>query len=139
MNLMRWSPFPELDAMERRMRRAFEEIGIAPAPLPAADVFETEGEYVFELEVPGFTKQELAVEVSNHTLTVKGERAEFTEEEGKTYRLHERLAQHFERRFELPSAADTEQVTADFSAGILTVHAAKEATAKPRKVGIAIE
>ena len=138
MSLVRWNPLQELDAMERRMRRVFDEIGIAPAPLPAADVYETEGEYVFELEVPGFAEQELAVEVSDHTLTVKGERAERTEEEGKTFRHRERLAQQFERRFELPPAADTGKVAAEFKAGVLTVHAAKEAEAKPHKVTIGV-
>ena len=137
MQLVRWSPFQELDTVERRMRRIFDEIGIVPAPLPAADVYETEGEYVVELEVPGFEEKQLAVEVSDHTLTVKGERTEQKEETGKSFRLQERLAKQFERRFELPPEADTGKIGADFKAGVLTVHAPKEKEAKPRPVAIA--
>jgi len=137
MQLVRWFPFQELDAMERRMRRVFDEVGIAPVPLPAADVYETEGEYVFELEVPGFEEKQLAIEVSDHTLTVKGERTEEKEEHGKTFRLQERLAKQFERRFELPPEADSGKVAADFEAGVLTVHAPKEKAAEPRHVAIA--
>ena len=137
MQLVRWNPFQELDTMERRMRRLFDEAGIVPAPLPAADVYETNGEYVYELEVPGFEEKELAIEVSDHTLTVKGERTEEKQEEGKTFRLQERLASRFERRFELPSEADSGKIAADFKAGVLTVHAPKGKTLEPHKVKIA--
>ena len=137
MQLIRWSPFPELDVMERRMRRFLEDIGAAPMTLPAADVYETDGDYVFELEVPGFEEKELAVNVSDHTITVKGERVETKEEKDKTFHLRERLATQFERRFELPPEALTDKVFADFEAGVLTVHAPKEAAAKPREVEIA--
>jgi len=137
MQLVRWNPFQELDTVERRMRRVFDEIGIVPAPLPAADVYETEGEYVVELEVPGFEEKQLAVEVSDHTLIVKGQRTEEKEEAGRSFRLHERLAKQFERRFELPPEADTGKIDADFKAGVLTVHAPKQKEAKPRPVAIA--
>jgi HSP20 family protein len=137
MQLIRWSPFPEFDLMERRMRRFLEDVGAAPTALPAADVYETEGDYVFELEVPGFEEKELTVQVSDHTLTVRGESAETKEEKDKTFHLHERLSKQFERRFELPPEALTDKVFADFRAGVLTVHAPKEKAAKPRKVAIA--
>jgi HSP20 family molecular chaperone IbpA len=42
----------------------FEEIGFAPTLLPAANVYETDEEFVVELEVPGFEEKELGVEVS---------------------------------------------------------------------------
>jgi HSP20 family molecular chaperone IbpA len=132
----RWSSFPELEAMERRMRRFFDEIGPAPARLPAADVFETEGDYVFEFEVPGFEEKQLAIQVSDHTLAIKGERDESTEEKGKTFHLRERLATQFERRFELPPDVIGDKVFAEFDAGVLTVHAPKEKATEPRNVTI---
>lgn len=137
MNLVRWSLFPELEAIDRRMRRMLDEFGIVPTALPAADVVETDTEYTFELEVPGFDEKELTVEVSDHTLVVKGERSETKEEKEKTYRLHERLERKFERRFELPSGADAEDIGAEFARGVLTVHAPKVETPEPRKVAIA--
>ena len=42
MTLVRWKPFQDLDTFER-MRRMFDEFGIAPLSLPAADLYETEG------------------------------------------------------------------------------------------------
>jgi HSP20 family protein len=113
-----------------------DEFGIAPAAFPAADVYETDKEYTFELEVPGFEEKELSVEVSDHTLVVKGEQLETKEEKDKQYRLHERLEKTFERQFYLPPEADTEHVTAKFAKGVLEVHIPRAPEAKPLKVPI---
>ena len=137
--LVRWSPFLELEPIERRMRRMFEDFGIGPAVVPATDVYETDGEFVFELEVPGFEEKELTVQVTDHTLTVKGERTEKKEAEEKTYQLHERLAQAFERRFELPLETDTRKIGAEFKKGVLFVHAPKKKPATPQKIPIALK
>ena len=136
MAITRWSPFQELDSLERRMRRTLEGAGFAPALLPAADVYETEDEVVVELEVPGFAEQELTVEVADHTLVVKGEQAETTDEKRKTYRLHERLERTFERRFLLPPEADTRKLSAEFAQGVLAVRAKKIGGVTPTTVPI---
>jgi HSP20 family protein len=133
--MVKWAPLTELDTMERRMRRMFEGLGFAPGVLPATDVYETEDEFVVELEVPGFDEKELGIEVSDHTLTITGERSE-TKENEKTYRLRERLERTFERRFHLPVAADTTHVEAKFVKGVLEVHAPKIELSKPKKVEI---
>ena len=139
MAIVRWTPFTELDSMERRMRRIFEEIGFAPGLAPAADVYETDDEYVVELEVPGYEEKELSIEVSDHTIAVKGLREKVKEEKTKEFTLHERLEREFERRFVLPREADTEQVKAVFSKGVLEVHAQKVPTAKAKHVAITSE
>lgn len=134
--MLKWSPLHELDSMERRMRRAFEEFGFAPGVLPAADLYETPSEFVLELEVPGYEEKELGIEVSDHLLTVKGQRREAKEETKRTFRLRERLEREFERRFELPADADTKHVQATFEKGVLEVHAPRLAAPQPQKIEI---
>ena len=134
MTIVKWTPFMELDPIERRMRRWLEEFGFAPLVAPPTDIYETEREYVVELEVPGFDEKELTVEVFDHTLAIKGERAEAKEETTKEFALRERLASQFERRFVLPVEADTNKLKAVFAKGVLEVHAPKTPIAKPRKV-----
>lgn len=136
MAIVKWTPFTELDSMERRMRRIFEEIGFAPVLAPAADVYETDDEFVVELEVPGYEEKELSIEVSDHMLSIKGSRTKAKEETRKEFALRERLEREFERRFILPSEADTEHLKAVFAEGVLEVHAEKLQTAKPKKVAI---
>jgi HSP20 family protein len=133
--IVKWSPLRELDWMNRGMRRMFDDFGFAPTVSPAADVYETKDEFVVELEVPGFEEQELGVEVTDHTLVVKGERLEAKAE--KEFRLRERLEQTFERRFYLPTDVDTEHVKATFSKGVLELHAPKLTGSKPHRIEIA--
>jgi HSP20 family protein len=135
-NLEKWTPFRGLDLMDRRMQRFFEDLGVVPALTPAADVYETDGEIVVELEVPGFDEKELGIEVRDHTLSIIGERVEKTEKQDKALRLHERLETHFERRFELPARIDAEHVAAEYTKGLLTVHVPKTSHEQPHKVEI---
>lgn len=134
--LVRWSPFREFDLLEQNMRRMFDDTGWTPIPLPAADVYETADEFVVELEVPGYEEKELGIEITDHMLTVKGERKEVKDEESKTFRLHERLEKEFERRFKLPPEADTQKLSAIFKQGVLEVHAPKAKELVPKKIPI---
>jgi HSP20 family protein len=132
----KWTPLRELDLLDRRMRRFFEDLGVAPTPLPAADVYETDGELVVELEVPGFDEKELDVEVFDHTVAITGQRRNETESDGKTMRVRERLDSSFERRFQLPLEVDSKHIKAEYAKGILALHVPKATRAIPRKVEI---
>jgi HSP20 family protein len=134
--LVRTPSFVDFDAMDRRFRRMLEGIGLAPAVVPAADIYETGAEWVVELDVPGYEEKELALEVSDHTLTVKGAREEVKEEQEKAFRVHERLERQFERAFMLPAEVDTDRVTAMFAKGVLEIHAPKLTAPEARTIEI---
>ena len=135
--LEKWTPTRELELMDRRMRRIFHDLGVVTPVAPAADIYETDGELVVELEVPGFDEKELEVEVHDHTLSVKGERKEATERKDKTVRLRERLESAFERSFALPPETDSEHVSAVYEKGVLTLHVPKMVAEKPHIIEIA--
>jgi HSP20 family protein len=139
MTIVEWTPFTQLDPMERRMRRILDGIGFAPGFAPAADVYETDDEFVFELEVPGYDEKELAIEVSDHTLAIKGTHEKTEQERTREFAVHERIEREFERRFILPSEVDTEHLKAVFTNGVLEVHAEKLPIVKPKKVKISTE
>lgn len=138
--LVKQMPLTEFEAVERRLRRMLESWGLGPPILPvlmpAADVYEASGEYVVELELPGFEEKELDIQVSDHMLTIKGEREETKEEKAKSFRLHERLEHEFSRTFPLPTEVDTTHITATFEKGVLKVHLSMPTGVEPRKVEI---
>jgi HSP20 family protein len=136
--LAKWSPLAEFEPFDRRWRRMMESFGMSPEPVPAADIFETEGEVVVQLEAPGYAPDEIEVEVHDHRLVVKGERKLEETKKEKTFRLHERLETHFERHFELPAEADLEHMKAEFAKGVLEIHMPKAELAKPRKIPIGV-
>src|ERR1035441_186511 len=80
--LTRWDPFRELNALQQRMNRLFEEqYGggreeslSAGAFAPPVDIYEDEHSIQLKLEVPGIDEKDLDIRVQNNVLTVSGER-----------------------------------------------------------------
>ena len=71
MNLVRWDPFRELEWMHARLNRMFSERPFRGADetelsfadwAPAADVQETEKEYVIKADLPDVKKDDVKVE-----------------------------------------------------------------------------
>jgi HSP20 family molecular chaperone IbpA len=84
-----------------------------------ARVRESDAEYRIELAIPEFVECELEVEALGQRLTVRGDQAEVPEDEGKAFRLHERL----EESFRLPDDADPDRVRAFYRHGTLEIRA----------------
>jgi HSP20 family protein len=135
--LVKWAPFGDLDLVDRRMRRMLEDFGVAGPRLPTSDVLETETELIVKLDAPGFAENDLSLEVSDHTLAVKGEKTEEKSDEVAHFHVRERMDAQFERLFVLPPEADMNKVEATFNQGVLEVHVPKIEQVAPRKVEIA--
>jgi HSP20 family molecular chaperone IbpA len=100
--------------------------------LPAhANVREEQGEYLIELDVSDFTEFELTVEVLGPRLTVRGDQIATREDNGKAFRLHERL----EEAFRLPDDAVLDELRVFYKHGQLEIHAPR-AYLEPRRLEI---
>ena len=131
-------PFPELrwDA-DRLFNEMFgrPQVRVAPGG-PKADFVETENEFVLEMDLPGFTNENVDVTVEKGVMTIQGERALENQEAEGTYHLRERSWGKFSRSFSIPHTIDSESVDASFNGGVLTVKLPKAAEAKARKIEI---
>lgn len=78
---------------------------------------------IFEMEVsvPGFSKEDLEVSVSDDILTVKGERKGKIATEKNRYLLEEFAVSSFERRFRLSEGIGKEKVEAHYENGVLMI------------------
>ena len=103
--------------------------------VPAANIAEAGDHFSIELSAPGFTKEDLKVEVENSTLTVSGEARKESREEGKSYTRKEYGFGSFRRAFSLPKTVDTDKIEASYENGILRIIIGKkdEAKAKPAR------
>jgi HSP20 family protein len=104
--------------------------------VPPADIYETEDAYVLEVELPGFTKEDLDIEIVEHRLTLRGERRPKSDVKEEQYRRRERAYGRFERSFLLPALIDREKVTAEMHHGVLTLWLPKSNMAKPKRIPI---
>jgi hypothetical protein len=86
-------------------------------------------------EVPGIAEKDIDVQVTEDSVSIKGEKKEEKEDKGKDCCCMERSYGFFHRTIRLPIGVDREKVDASFRNGILTVKVPKmeEAKRKPRK------
>jgi HSP20 family protein len=103
---------------------------------PSVDISEDNGNYIVTAELPGTRREDVAVELEEDVLTIRGEKRNERDEKKEKRRVVERSYGTFSRSFTLPSNADPEQVSASFKDGVLTVTVAKRPETKPRVVDI---
>jgi len=108
---------------------------------PAADVVETEHDLRVMVELPGLTPDDVAVDLENNVLTIRGEKRERRSEgdEKHTWHLTERRYGKFVRSFMLPRDVDQDGIAADFDNGVLTVTIPKSEQARRRRIEIRAE
>lgn len=88
---------------------------------PTMEIFERDGQFIVRADLPGLTKEDLHVEVTEDVLTIAGERrSEHESQQGGMFRS-ERSYGTFHRQIPLPQGVNTEQVTAQFQNGVLEV------------------
>ncbi len=82
--------------------------------------------------------KDIDVQVENGTLTVKGERKFEREENNKGFHRLERSYGTFVRYFTLPDTVDTENVKAEYKAGVLNITLPKKEIAKPKAIKVQV-
>jgi HSP20 family protein len=115
------------------------EIGAGWKITPAFDVTEKEKEYEITAELPGIDEKNVEVKLTNHTLTIKGEKTEEKEEKEKDYYLSERRYGSFHRSFQLPDGVNADKVEASFAKGVLTIKLPKTAEARKAEKKIQVK
>lgn len=148
MTLVKWKPFGDLLSMHDRINRLFEdefygdqkrsESSLA-SWYPTTDIYETKDEYVFKLEIPGLSKDDVKIELNNNTLSLKGERKEEKEVKKEDYHRIESFSGTFSRSFSLPKNVDAGKVNATLKDGILEVRIGKAEAVSTKEIPIAVQ
>lgn len=105
----------------------FRQEGFLPGSLtsgllkPTLDIGANEREYTISVEVPGVEQQDVKIEITGNTLTIRGEKKQEKEEKEKNFYRMERSYGSFQRVLSLPEDADQEKISATFRNGVLTV------------------
>ena len=145
MGVSRWDPFRDLSVLQERMNRLFEDAGrgyrgddaaATTTWSPAVDIFETETEIMVKAELPGIERKDIALNLDNNVLTLKGERKFEKETRQENYHRIERSYGVFSRAFSIPAIVDEEKIRADYKDGILTIALPKKEQVKPKQIKI---
>jgi HSP20 family protein len=128
--LMRTDPFRDLD---RLTQQVFGTVA-RPAAMPM-DAYRQGDTFYLKLDLPGLAMDAIDLTVEQNVLTVRAERPP-TSADGAEMIVAERPAGTFTRQVFLGDTLDPEQMTADYTAGVLTLAIPIHEAAKPRKVEI---
>ena len=107
--------------------------------LPAVDVSESDTAIVVRAEIPGVKAEDIELNVTDHILTIKGEKKEEKEETERSYRRLERRYGSFERTLQLPPSVDLDHADGEFADGVLTITLPKKEEAKPRSINLKVK
>jgi len=150
-----WRPFADLGRWERDMERVFDDfLGRRVRPLwddrwwpikdlgipaPAVDLYEEKDEIVAKAELPGMEKGDIQVNISDHLLTIKGEKKKEEETKEKNFYRSERSYGSFSRSVELPADVHGEKARASFKNGVLEIRLPKTEEAKKKDVKVKVD
>lgn len=135
-----FNPFGMMRQFTENMERLFDEFGGFSFPgffnretfpsnaevkefdwMPQIEVLKSDGDLMVKADLPGLTKDDLKVELTDQALTISGERKEEKEEKGEGFYRSERNYGRFFRQIPLPEGAKTDKAHAIFTNGVLEV------------------
>lgn len=145
-NLIRRDPFDDMMSLRNAMDRLFENAFVGPwegrslwGKDLALDVVESEDEFVVKASIPGINPDDLEITFNDRTLTIRGEIKEEEEKEGTRYHLRERRYGDFSRSVTLARGIESDKISANYDAGILTLHLPKREEVKPKRIAVRSE
>ena len=137
------SGWRDLEAMSNRMSQFFDTVPFSTDSVdrgwaPHVDVIETDEELTLTAELPGLSENDVMINLENSVLSISGEKTAIRNEDETEQRSHvwERRYGSFNRSFTLPRTVSTEDITALFENGVLTIHMPKVPEAKGRTIEI---
>lgn len=134
------NPFQMMRRFTQDMERLFEDFGGFSFPnffrtdfapfrmdlkngewMPQIEVLHKNGQFMVRADLPGLTKDDVKVEITDDFLTLSGERKEEKEEKREGFYRSERSYGSFYRQIPLPEGAKTENAAATFANGVLEI------------------
>ena len=130
-----WNPWHEMLDFDNAFAPLFNRLN-GQTEFPPANVWTSDSAITFTFAIPGVTPESIDVTAKFDTLTVKGTRKAEEAPEGAMFLRQERGSGFFARSFALPFKCDTDNVSATYSNGILTITLQKAKEVQPRKITV---
>jgi HSP20 family protein len=127
--LMRTDPFRDLD----RLTQQLFGTSARPVAMPM-DAYREGDAFIVRFDLPGTDRDSIDLTVEQNVLTVRAERPELTAS-GEII-VAERPSGTFTRQVFLGDTLDADNLSADYTAGVLTLTIPVREAAKPRKIEV---
>ena len=120
------------DLLKKQFPELQKETGLSfsQGSYPKVNVIEFEDKVRIIAEIAGLTKEDIAINIDEYVMTISGDSHVKNDEQG-IYLIKELKHSSFKRSFTFGDKFDMDNVTADFSEGILSIEVAKK-TPEPK-------
>lgn len=115
------------------MNTPIGNVGSNRSTTPAVNVRQSDDQYQIDMAIPGYTKEDIKMEVADNKLVISSNR---TSSDESTYKLREFNYGEFNRSFRLPKDVDQSNISASVTNGVLQISIAKKAEAAPITIDI---
>ena len=122
-----WDPFQDIKTFHREIDRLFKEIYTKPIEKkelirqPLTDITETKENMIVRMEIPGISKKDIELKITDEMITIKAQKKTEAKEEKEGYCRKERSYTSFQRAFRLPKKVKSEKAEAKLEEGILKI------------------
>ena len=96
------------------------------------DIYEKDNKYFVEMDLPGYTKEEIKIECDKGNLSVKASKEQKEDDENRNYIRRERVYNEYSRSFYLGDI-DEDMISAKFADGTLTITVPKKQEIETKK------
>ena len=146
MAILRWRPFSELDTFRSGFDKLFDDFYRSysegsedvSSGYPVVDIRETKDDFIISAEMPDVNKEDVNINLSDNTLTIKGEKKKEEEKKGENYHRVERSYGTFQRSFTLPTKVENNKIKANYKDGILVITLPKKDEVKSKEISISV-
>lgn len=105
----------------------------------AVNIKERDDDFVIEMAVPGYKKEDLNLEVDGNKLIVSAEISHEVEDSGENYSRKEFSYGSFTRSFTLPREVDVDKISASSTDGVLSISIPKPESKKKKVKKISLK
>src|SRR5258705_11846923 len=89
--------------------------------LPQVEAFERDGQLIVRADLPGLSKDDINVDITDDAIKIRGERRQEKEKNDEGYYRSERSYGSFYREIPLPSGVNRDEANATFRNGVLEI------------------
>lgn len=131
MNAMTFDPFGDFDRLASGIAH---QLRTGPKAVPV-DLLKDGDRYILNADLPGVDPGSIDIDLDGNVLTIRAERTAAAHE-GAQWLAQERRSGSYVRQFTLGEGLDTEQISASYDNGVLSLMIPVSERAKPRKIAL---
>jgi HSP20 family protein len=104
--------------------------------MPSVDLEDKGKEFCLTVDMPGFNKEDVNIEVTDDSVTISAQKIQTEDENKKNYVRRERMTQSFYRKIPLPEPINADTAKANLDKGTLEITLPKKEPKETKKLTV---